>query len=109
MIQNPRKFMMLKYYLTLNIFVYCETIGILTERETSETDSVSLSTYKSYIDAAGGMCVAAMVLMVYGVSSGSVVFSEWWLGIWIEQTVGITNLIRYDQSIYNAVHIFLPL
>ena len=45
--------------------------------------NVKFGTYRSYINAAGGYFIALLVLLSYSVTMGSVVFSDWWLGIWI--------------------------
>ncbi|XP_060080912.1 ATP-binding cassette sub-family C member 5-like [Ylistrum balloti] len=63
--------------------------GILTDRETSTAGDISLKTYMSYINAAGGKIVTALVLLLYFLSISSVSFSDCWLGIWIKQTVTI--------------------
>ncbi|XP_060065902.1 ATP-binding cassette sub-family C member 5-like [Ylistrum balloti] len=63
--------------------------GILTDRETSMAGDISLKTYMSYINAAGGKIVTALVLLLYFLSISSITFSEWWLGIWIEQTTSV--------------------
>ena len=64
--------------------------GKLTEREEMVVGKVKFGTYKSYINAAGGFIVCFLVMMSYTVTMGSVVFSDWWLGIWINtlDTVG---------------------
>ncbi|XP_052077881.1 ATP-binding cassette sub-family C member 5-like [Mytilus californianus] len=57
--------------------------GKLTEREEMVVGKVRFGTYKSYINAAGGFMVCFLVMLSYTLTMGSVVFSDWWLGIWI--------------------------
>ncbi|XP_033753179.1 multidrug resistance-associated protein 5-like [Pecten maximus] len=75
--------------------------GILTDRETSVSGSISIDAYISYVRAAGGKLVIAIVLLVYLVSISSTSFIEWWLGIWIEQTtvsVEITSPSELNET-----------
>ncbi|CAC5416858.1 Pleiotropic ABC efflux transporter of multiple drugs YBT1,Cystic fibrosis transmembrane conductance regulator,ABC transporter C family member 14,ATP-binding cassette sub-family C member Sur,Multidrug resistance-associated protein 5,Putative uncharacterized protein YKR104W,Multidrug resistance-associated protein 9 [Mytilus coruscus] len=57
--------------------------GKLTEREDVEKGTVKCSTYTGYMSAAGGVFISIMVLILFLASTGSVVFSDWWLSIWI--------------------------
>ncbi|CAC5382413.1 ABCC5 [Mytilus coruscus] len=57
--------------------------GKLTEREEMVVGKVRFGTYKSYINAAGGFMICFLVMLSYTLTMGSVVFSDWWLGIWI--------------------------
>ncbi|VDI48339.1 ATP-binding cassette, subfamily C (CFTR/MRP), member 5 [Mytilus galloprovincialis] len=67
--------------------------GKLTEREEMVVGKVKFGTYKSYINAAGGFMVCLLVMLSYTLTMGSVVFSDWWLGIWINtlNTATINN------------------
>ncbi|XP_021375923.1 multidrug resistance-associated protein 9-like [Mizuhopecten yessoensis] len=60
--------------------------GILTIGETSKAGEISMEAYMSYVRAAGGKIVAVGVFLLYVCSISSVTFSDWWLGLWIEQT-----------------------
>ncbi|XP_069129773.1 ATP-binding cassette sub-family C member 5-like isoform X1 [Argopecten irradians] len=75
--------------------------GILTDRETSVIGDITMETYKSYINAAGGMIVTLLVLLVYTCTISSVSFSEWWLGIWIKET---TETVKSKLSSQNNIN-----
>ena len=51
--------------------------------EESQIGSVSFSTYMSYVNAAGGVSIALFVVAMYTIASGSVIFTDWWLSMWI--------------------------
>ncbi|OWF39706.1 Multidrug resistance-associated protein 5 [Mizuhopecten yessoensis] len=68
--------------------------GILTDRETSQSGSLRKGAYMSYVRAAGGKVVIAIVVMLYVCAISSVSFSEWWLGLWIQQRCTIINKIK---------------
>ncbi|XP_060080913.1 ATP-binding cassette sub-family C member 5-like [Ylistrum balloti] len=68
-----------------------ENKGRLTQKEDAGFGMVTFGTYKSYINAAGGFTVAAAILLLYILSLGAVVFGDWWLGIWLGQTVKYTD------------------
>ncbi|CAG2238211.1 ABCC5 [Mytilus edulis] len=77
--------------------------GKLTEREEMVVGKVKFGTYKSYINAAGGFMVCLLVMLSYTLTMGSVVFSDWWLGIWINtlNTATInneTNSLKFADS-----------
>lgn len=57
--------------------------GKLTEKEDLEKGTVKFSTYTGYMSAAGGVLISIVVLILFAASTGSVVFSDWWLSIWI--------------------------
>ncbi|XP_021375724.1 multidrug resistance-associated protein 5-like [Mizuhopecten yessoensis] len=58
---------------------------ILTDRETSQSGGISVGSYMSYVCAAGGNIVISIVFLLYVLAISSVSFSEWWLGLWIQQ------------------------
>ncbi|XP_069129780.1 ATP-binding cassette sub-family C member 5-like [Argopecten irradians] len=60
-----------------------ETKGNLTEKEESHVGHVSWSTYKSYINAGGGYFPMAAVMFLVIISVASLVFTDWWLGVWV--------------------------
>ncbi|XP_021375735.1 multidrug resistance-associated protein 5-like [Mizuhopecten yessoensis] len=72
--------------------------GILTDRETSQTGAISMDAYMSYVRAAGGKLVAVLVFLLYVCALSSVAFSEWWLGIWIEQTTSPAQVTLPSES-----------
>ncbi|XP_060065904.1 ATP-binding cassette sub-family C member 5-like [Ylistrum balloti] len=63
-----------------------ESKGKLTQKEDAGSGMVTFGTYKSYINAAGGFIVAAVILPLYILPLGTVVFADWWLGLWIKET-----------------------
>lgn len=48
-----------------------------------QVGDITWGTYYSYVNAMGGICVAIFVITCSVLTSGSVVFSDWWLSIWI--------------------------
>ena len=44
---------------------------------------IGFSTYKSYISAAGGPCIAIICTLCYLITFGVVVFADVWLSKWI--------------------------
>ncbi|XP_069128968.1 ABC transporter C family member 12-like [Argopecten irradians] len=71
--------------------------GILTERETAEVGSISKDVYLSYIRAAGGKLVVVFLVLMYAASVSSVVISDWWLGLWIEDTTSDKDTFVYSS------------
>ncbi|XP_061163776.1 ATP-binding cassette sub-family C member 5-like [Saccostrea echinata] len=57
--------------------------GKLTQTEEMQVGDITWGTYYSYISAMGGICVAMFVVSWSTLTSASVVFSDWWLSIWI--------------------------
>ncbi|XP_047739552.1 ATP-binding cassette sub-family C member 5 [Hyalella azteca] len=57
--------------------------GAITTEERVQSGSVQRSTFFAYINAAGGMCVAAAVVLSFGVNVGTTAFSSWWLSHWL--------------------------
>ena len=57
--------------------------GKLTQAEEMEVGEIAWGTYYSYISAMGGICIAMFVILINIITSVSVVFSDWWLSIWI--------------------------
>ncbi|OWF39616.1 Multidrug resistance-associated protein 9 [Mizuhopecten yessoensis] len=72
--------------------------GILTIGETSKAGEISMEAYMSYVRAAGGKIVAVGVFLLYVCSISSVTFSDWWLGLWIEQTVVISAPLQFFDA-----------
>ncbi|XP_078324316.1 ATP-binding cassette sub-family C member 5-like [Crassostrea virginica] len=60
------------------------TKGKLTQAEEMEVGEIAWGTYYAYISAMGGICVAMFVILINIITSVSVVFSDWWLSIWIK-------------------------
>ena len=57
--------------------------------EKSQSGNVSSDAYLSYIRAAGGLCVAAGVVLSFGINVGSTAFSSWWLSYWLSAGSGV--------------------
>eukprot|EP00106_Octopus_bimaculoides_P007974 XP_014775416.1 PREDICTED: multidrug resistance-associated protein 5-like [Octopus bimaculoides] len=66
--------------------------GGLTIKERIIIDSVPLSVYRSYIKAGGGCFLFFLVLLIYGLTFGSIVFSDWWLSYWINTSWNVTEM-----------------
>ena len=77
-------------------FILILFLGKLVLSEEVSIGDISFATYRSYIRAAGGWFVAFVVILLYFVAAGSLVFSDWWLSEWINtlSTVISATLIR---------------
>ncbi|CAH1784335.1 unnamed protein product [Owenia fusiformis] len=49
---------------------------------------VSWSAYRLYINKAGGICLAIILIMIFLLHSCNLVFTSWWLSYWINQGDG---------------------
>lgn len=78
------------------LYVYISTTGKLVLSEESSVGSVSFSTYLSYMNAAGGVSVAFIVILMYAIAAGSIVFSDWWLSLWIDSITGKVHLYKFN-------------
>ncbi|XP_035669085.1 multidrug resistance-associated protein 5-like isoform X2 [Branchiostoma floridae] len=67
--------------------------ALVTEEEKFR-GSVTLKTYWSYIKASGGFIVCSCTLLLFILSTGSMVFSNWWLTLWLNQGSGVP----YNES-----------
>ncbi|XP_078592465.1 ATP-binding cassette sub-family C member 5-like isoform X2 [Branchiostoma floridae x Branchiostoma japonicum] len=67
--------------------------ALVTEEEKFR-GSVTLKTYWSYIKASGGVIVCSCTLLLFILSTGSMVFSNWWLTLWLNQGSGVP----YNES-----------
>lgn len=90
---------LIPWYVVITMFLSTIStflVGQLIEKEEMVVGNVKFGTYKSYISAAGGYIVCLLVLFLYSLAMGSVVFSDWWLGIWINslEMVGIFTYIH---------------
>ncbi|XP_021368558.1 multidrug resistance-associated protein 5-like [Mizuhopecten yessoensis] len=74
------------------------------DRETSKAGNISLDTYLSYVRAAGGKIVTAVVVLLYVCSISSMAFSEWWLGIWIEKSTKTAQAPLISESNETGIH-----
>ncbi|GIY19081.1 multidrug resistance-associated protein 5 [Caerostris extrusa] len=72
--------------------------GQLTEEEQTKTGSISYNTYVSYIIAAGGFIVCALVLVWFILQAVSIEFSKYWLSYWLSQGDGNQTF----QSVYTV-------
>ena len=74
-------------------------IGKLTSAEEVGVGDIGFSTYKSYVSAAGGPCIAIICTLCYLITFGVVVFADVWLSKWIETfevRSAITHIIQID-------------
>ena len=69
--------------------------GKLVSTEQAAIGDISLSTYRSYVNAAGGLPVVFLVMFLYFLVSGSLVFSDWWLSEWI---ITLSAVIGYNKK-----------
>ncbi|KAL4230542.1 Multidrug resistance-associated protein 5 [Mactra antiquata] len=51
--------------------------------EEASIGNVTFGTYSAYISAAGGWFLIIGVILVYFISAGSLVFTDWWLSQWL--------------------------
>jgi len=58
----------------------------------SKQGIVSLRTYTAYVNAAGGIVAAMVVLVSSFIAEGVKGFSVWWLAYWIKQGSGTINV-----------------
>lgn len=64
----------------------------LTVDEPSNSGNLKADTYFTYINAAGGYMVAALVFTVFLANAGSTAFSSWWLATWINAGGGVSSV-----------------
>ncbi|CAH1263046.1 ABCC5 [Branchiostoma lanceolatum] len=67
--------------------------ALVTEEEKFR-GSVTFRTYWSYIKASGGLIVCSFTLLLFLLNTGSMVFSNWWLTLWLNQGSGVP----YNES-----------
>ena len=58
-------------------------IGRLVLSEEVAVGDIGFKTYNAYVKAAGGWAMILIVVGMYLISAGSVVFTDWWLSEWI--------------------------
>ncbi|KAK7871844.1 hypothetical protein R5R35_006438 [Gryllus longicercus] len=63
-----------------------------------EQGQIKFYTYHSYVAAAGGYIVAALVFITFLMNVGSTTFSSWWLATWIKEGGGSTLIIHNNQT-----------
>jgi len=66
-------------------------VGKLTQEENIDDDKVDLSTLRSYLQAGGGACVTALVLLFILISIAIQTFSSYWLSLWLKDGSGVSN------------------
>ena len=69
--------------------------GKLILSEEASIGDVSFDAYSSYIRAAGGWLVAMLVILMYFLAAGSLVFSDWWLSEWINTLTTVLFRIAF--------------
>lgn len=86
--------------------------GKLTQSEEMQVGDITWGTYYSYVNAMGGICIAIFVITCSIVTSGSVVFSDWWLSIWIntfytnsDSDFQNSSIVRNRSSQFNSSEI----
>ena len=67
----------------------CSLTGQLMQVEERGKGSVPWSVYGIYIQAAGGVLVFLLILLLFVLNVGSTAFSNWWLSYWIKQGSGV--------------------
>ncbi|KAI8481948.1 Multidrug resistance-associated protein 5 [Branchiostoma belcheri] len=67
--------------------------ALVTEEEKFR-GSVTFRTYWSYMKAGGGLIVCSFTLLLFILNTGSMVFSNWWLTLWLNQGSGVP----YNES-----------
>ena len=65
-------------------------LGELTSAEEMESGAVSLSTFVSYMKAAGGCCVVMPVFLFILLFVGAQAFTNYWLSYWISNGSGVS-------------------
>ena len=63
----------------------------MTSPEKQIQGSLNVDTYLSYVSAAGGYCVAFLVVLSFFINVGSTAFSSWWLAVWIQAGSGVSG------------------
>ncbi|XP_039623577.1 multidrug resistance-associated protein 5-like [Polypterus senegalus] len=66
--------------------------GHLMQTEEKGTGTVPFSAYKTYILAAGGYVVFFFTVIAFLLTTGSIIFSTWWLSYWIRQGSGNVSI-----------------
>uniref|UniRef100_A0A8C4SRQ5 ATP-binding cassette sub-family C member 5 n=1 Tax=Erpetoichthys calabaricus TaxID=27687 RepID=A0A8C4SRQ5_ERPCA len=66
--------------------------GHLMQTEEKGTGTVPFSAYKTYILAAGGYVVFLLTVIAFLLTTGSIIFSTWWLSYWIRQGGGNVSI-----------------
>ncbi|XP_033742886.1 multidrug resistance-associated protein 5-like [Pecten maximus] len=76
-----------------------ENKGNLTEKEEAHVGNVSWGTYKSYISAGGGYVPMAGVMFLVIISVASLVFTDWWLGLWLRDNDELAKSLAQNTTI----------
>ena len=69
----------------------------------SKQGTVSLQTYRAYVNAVGGVFVVAVVVFASFVAEGAKGFNVWWLAYWLEQGSGTANVSLMCIWIYMKI------
>ncbi|XP_039621912.1 multidrug resistance-associated protein 5-like isoform X1 [Polypterus senegalus] len=73
----------------------------LMKDEDKGKGAVPFSVYKAYIQAAGGYLVFILNVIVFLMTTGSIVFSTWWLSYWIKQGGGNASISMENGTLKN--------
>ncbi|XP_033742889.1 multidrug resistance-associated protein 5-like isoform X2 [Pecten maximus] len=91
-----------------------ENKGNLTEKEEAHTGDVSWGTYKTYISAGGGYVPMAAVMFLVIISVASLVFTDWWLGLWLRdndklaKSASASVLVNFTMSSNTSTPYSIP-
>ncbi|XP_060080895.1 ATP-binding cassette sub-family C member 5-like [Ylistrum balloti] len=80
-----------------------ENKGNLTEKEEARVGDVSWGTYKSYINAGGGYVPMTVVMFLVIISVAVLVFTDWWLGIWLRDNDEYAKYLGGNITFNNTV------
>ncbi|OWF39711.1 multidrug resistance-associated protein 5-like [Mizuhopecten yessoensis] len=76
-----------------------EKKGNLTEKEEAHVGDVSWGTYKSYMSAGGGYVPLSFVMLLVIISCAVLVFTDWWLGVWLRDNAAFTTFIAANITV----------
>lgn len=66
-------------------------IGQITSEEATQKGAIACNTYLSYISAAGGLIVSALLMLWFIVQAVTIEFSQYWLSHWLSQGDGVST------------------
>lgn len=73
--------------------------------EKRETGRVALSVYKRYIDSVGGISVYILILVLYLIGEGVVVYNNFWLSSWSSEME--KEKPKHSTNLYLLIYILL--
>ncbi|XP_071550882.1 ATP-binding cassette sub-family C member 5-like isoform X3 [Panulirus ornatus] len=78
---------------------FAEGTGQLICEEKLEKGDIPLSTYHSYIMAAGGYIISSLVICTFILNVGCTAFSSWWLSLWLTAGSGNATLMIGNETV----------